>query len=64
MATKPSQIAEIVRYLKTVPSFRLLQDYINSELERNREMYENSEANEFLRGRVSVLKQLKADLEK
>lgn len=58
------KIDSIVRMLKTVPAFRLLQEYISEELERERELYENSEANEFLRGRVSILKKLKADLEK
>lgn len=58
------KIGGIVRMLKTVPAFRLLQEYISEELERERELYENSEANEFLRGRVSILKKLKADLEK
>ena len=50
------KIDGIVRMLKTVPAFRLLQEYISEELERERELYENSEANEFLRGRVSILK--------
>jgi len=58
------KIDGIVRMLKTVPAFQLLQEYISEELERERELYENSEANEFLRGRVSILKKLKADLEK
>ena len=58
------KIDGIVRMLTTVPAFRLLQEYLSEELERERELYENSEANEFLRGRVSILKKLKADLEK
>ncbi len=62
--SKSQNIAEIVRYLKANPAFRLLQEYIDAELERERELYENSEANEFLRGRVSILKKLKTDLEK
>lgn len=57
-------ISEIVRFLKANPVFSQLQGYINAELEREREYYETSEANEFLRGRVSILKKLKADLEK
>lgn len=58
------RIDEIVRMMKTHPAFRLFQEYIATELERERELYENSEANEFLRGRVSIIKKLKADLEK
>lgn len=58
------RIDEIVRMMKTIPAFRLFQEYIATELERERELYENSEANEFLRGRVSIIKKLKADLEK
>nr|DAR25206.1 MAG TPA: hypothetical protein [Caudoviricetes sp.] len=58
------KIEEIVRFMKANPMFKQLQEYIAEELERNRDLYENSEASEFLRGRVSVLKQLKADLEK
>lgn len=58
------RIDEIVRMMKTIPAFRLFQEYITTELERERELYENSEANEFLRGRVSIIKKLKADLEK
>nr|DAE86776.1 MAG TPA: hypothetical protein [Caudoviricetes sp.] len=58
------KIDEIVRFMKANPMFKQLQAYIAEELERNRDLYENSEASEFLRGRVSVLKQLKHDLEK
>ena len=41
------KIDGIVRMLKTVPAFRLLQEYISEELERERELYENSEAMSF-----------------
>lgn len=64
MATKHMEISEIVRFLKANPIFGELQNYINRELEREREFYETSEASEFLRGRVSVLKALKRNLEK
>lgn len=61
---KQMRIEEIVRFLKAQPVFSQLQQWVDSELERERELYENSEANEFLRGRVSVLKKLQADLRK
>lgn len=63
MSSKKSEIGEIVRFLKSNPTFYKLQGYIDSELENAREMYENNTASEFLRGRVSILKQLKHDLE-
>lgn len=59
-----SDIAEIVKFLKVNPIFKKLQDYISGELEQTREYYENTEANEFLRGQVYILKKLKSDLEK
>lgn len=61
---KQMRIEEIVRFLKAQPVFSQLQQWVDGELERERELYENSEANEFLRGRVSVLKKLQADLRK
>ena len=61
---KQPNIEEIVRFLKANPIFKQLQEYISLELERTRGYYENSEANEFLRGQVYVLKKLKTDLEK
>ena len=61
---KQPNIEEIVRFLKANQIFKQLQDYISLELERTRDYYENSEANEFLRGQVYVLKKLKTDLEK
>lgn len=64
MTKKQMDISEIVRFLKANPIFSQLQAYVDAELEREREYYENSEASEFLRGRVSILKKLKADLEK
>lgn len=64
MAKKYMDISEIVQFLKSNPIFSQFQAYVAAELEREREQYENSEANEFLRGRVSILKKLKADLEK
>lgn len=57
-------IEEIVRFLKANPIFKQLQDYVSMELDRTREYYENTEANEFLRGQVYILKKLKSDLEK
>lgn len=63
MARQPSEIEGIVRYLKSNPAFHKLQEYISATLDRAREDYENNEASEFLRGRVSVLKQLQKDLE-
>lgn len=63
MSKKATEIAEIVRFLKANPIFHKLQEYIASELEREREYYEENDANEFLRGRVSILKKLKKDLE-
>ena len=61
---KQPNIEEIVRFLKANPIFKQLQEYVSLELERTRDYYENSEANEFLRGQVYVLKKLKTDLEK
>lgn len=63
MATQ-MDIKEIVKFMKANPVFQQLQGYIDMELERAREHYETSPASEFLRGRVSILKQLKADLER
>lgn len=62
--SKPVDIQEIVRFLKANPIFKQLQDYVAAELEKTREYYENTEANEFLRGQVYILKKLKKDLEK
>lgn len=64
MARKPTAIEEAVRYLKVNPAFSILQEYMEGELAEAREQYENSEANEFLRGRVSILKKLVNDLRK
>lgn len=64
MARKPTAIDEAVRYLKINPAFALLQEYLEGELEEARDQYETAEANEFLRGRVSILKQLVNDLRK
>lgn len=64
MRNKPVRIDDIVSFLKTNPIFGELQKYIDQELEKERELYENSEANEFLRGRVSILKKLQNDLRK
>lgn len=63
MSKKPN-IAEIVKFLKANPTFNELQAYISAELQKTREYYENTEANEFLRGQVYILKKLKSDLEK
>lgn len=62
--SKQPDIQEIVRFLKANPIFKQLQDYVAMELEKTREYYENTEANEFLRGQVYILKKLKKDLEK
>lgn len=63
MSSRPN-IAEIVKFLKANPTFKQLQEYVSAELEQTREYYENTEANEFLRGQVYILKKLKSDLEK
>lgn len=62
--SKQPDIQEIVRFLKANPIFKQLQDYVSAELDKTREYYENTEANEFLRGQVYILKKLKRDLEK
>lgn len=62
--SKPMDIQEIVRFMKANPVFKQLQEYISAELDKTREYYENTEANEFLRGQVYILKKLKKDLEK
>lgn len=62
--SKNLNIKEIVKFLKANPIFNQLQEYIATELEQTREYYENTEASEFLRGQVYILKKLKSDLEK
>lgn len=58
-----TEIKEIVRVMKAHPLFVKLQQYVDLQLEEARGHYENTPASEFLRGRVSILKQLKQDLE-
>lgn len=62
MKEKRVRLENIVSMLKVNPIFGELQRYIDQELEREREFYENDEASEFRRGRVSILKQLQNDL--
>lgn len=64
MARKPSALEDAIRFLKQNPGFAVLQDYIANELATSREQYENNEASEFLRGRVSILKKLDNDFRK
>lgn len=61
--TEQQDIASIVRFLKSNPAFHRLQEYISTSLDEARDAYEYNEASEFLRGRVSILKELKKKLE-
>jgi len=57
-------LSDIIRFLKANPAFVKFQEWIDEQLEKERENYETVEVSEFLRGRVSILKHLKSELEK
>lgn len=58
MAKEDVQLREIMHILKMSPAHPRFKQYLSKALDDARSDYENQEANEFLRGRVSMLKQL------
>lgn len=58
------ELSGIMRILKMSPAHPRFLQYLQTALDNARQDYENQEANEFLRGRVSMLKQLIHIMEK